>query len=338
MGETRKTTDFWGPEKEEHFNDSGDKVGETRFSTDWKGDRVQQHVDAHGNKTGETRGGSDWLGRDRAEHTDTDGNLVGTSRDETDWLGRSVQRHYDPSDEKVGETRHKTDWIGSPYKDHEGEYFKTHPSDRSKGGGASSPGYDSSAQGSTGSEQSTRSLGWIVWVLVIPVLLAIAWFVLPREASVTDATQVERDLVPSAIRHVLDTQYPGWSFPDISPEDKRECPQSNSQFFPGLVWGDFIGDGRRDYGVAIQRANQRLTLAFLSRGDRYKEFILSPAGWKMLDVVGKGSTVPVFPEGSNAEAGSRVLKKDALIGVGCQTSAVAFTYVDGEFRPFYMSD
>jgi hypothetical protein len=124
MSQTKKTTDWLGREKEEHFDDNGQKVGETRFSKTWLGNPRQEHFDAENNKIGETRAGSDLLGRDRAEHFDSNHNRVGTSRDERDWIGRPVQRHYDSSGTQVGETHRREDWIGRSYKEHQGEYFK----------------------------------------------------------------------------------------------------------------------------------------------------------------------------------------------------------------------
>lgn len=126
-GYTKKTTDWLGREKEEHFDTQGNKVGETKFTTDWLGRQVQEHFDSTGRKTGETKRGSDWLGRDRAEHFDERGIFVGYSRDDTDWLGRPVQRHYDTSGQEVGITHRVEDWLGRPLKEHEGEYFKARP-------------------------------------------------------------------------------------------------------------------------------------------------------------------------------------------------------------------
>jgi hypothetical protein len=61
-GTTKKTTDWLGREKEEHFDSSGNKIGETRFTKDWTGKTVQEHFNEDGEETGTTKAGSDWLG------------------------------------------------------------------------------------------------------------------------------------------------------------------------------------------------------------------------------------------------------------------------------------
>lgn len=123
-GHTIKTTDWLGREKEEHYDNSGNKIGETKFTSDWLGNSKQEHFNSEGNKTGETRKGSDWLGSDRAEHYDNEGKKVGYSKNETDWLGTPIQRHYNPSGENIGSSRGEEDWIGNHRKEHHGKYFK----------------------------------------------------------------------------------------------------------------------------------------------------------------------------------------------------------------------
>jgi len=102
-GYTKKTTDWLGREKEEHFDKSGEKVGETRFTTDW-------------------------LGNDRAEHFDARGHRTGYSKDESDWIGNPTQRHYDSKGHVAGETRRGENWLGRTRKEHRGDYFKGVPS------------------------------------------------------------------------------------------------------------------------------------------------------------------------------------------------------------------
>ena len=147
MGTTKKGSDWFGREIEEHFDDDGNKTGETRFTTDWLGNPVQEHFDEDGDKTGETRAGSDWLGNSRAEHFDTDGDRIGTSHNETTWLGEDVQRHYDAAGERVGETHSSTDWFGRPRKEHEGEFFKSHTSTEAVSSSAAYSGSSSSGEG-----------------------------------------------------------------------------------------------------------------------------------------------------------------------------------------------
>jgi len=41
---TKKETDFWGNEKEVHYED-GEKVGETKYRETFWGNKVQDHYD-----------------------------------------------------------------------------------------------------------------------------------------------------------------------------------------------------------------------------------------------------------------------------------------------------
>lgn len=138
--------------------------------------------------------------------------------------------------------------------------------------------------------------------------------------------------IPPAIRKILDVRYAGWFFPDVADEDRRTCRQPVPDFLPGLVYGDFDGDGFTDYGLAIQRGTKRYTLVFIARGKDFTSFAVEPSGWSILGVARKGTTVPRFGHGEI------LLKNDALIGMKCESSSVAYLYKDGEFTHFFMSD
>jgi hypothetical protein len=342
VGTTKKTTDWLGREKEIHYDDGGSKVGETRFTTDWRGRPVQEHFDDEGTKTGETKAGKDWLGRDRAEHYDNEKQRVGTSRNENDWLGRPVQRHYDTGANKVGETRRTEDWLGRPFKRHEGEYFKAH--DGVVSSGDTDYHYHDSPSGSVDSSSG----GIALFIVVIAAVTIFLW--VRNRAAVPSVTRYSNAVsypsgnsgdVPVAIRKILDAQYPGWTFPAVSGEDLRACRQPNRAFSPGLVWGDFDGDGATDYGVAIQRGGKRYTLVFLARGSGFAKYALDPSGWNILGVARRGSSLPrvgVDSRGDLVRESAVTVSRDTLIGIHCESSSVAFIYEDGRFRHFFMSD
>jgi hypothetical protein len=181
MGKTRKTTDWLGREKEEHFDDKGDKVGETRFKEDWLGNKVQEHFNSQDEKIAETRAGQDSLGRDRAEHFDVNHDRIGTSRNETDFTGNAIQRHYDKSGQRVGETRWKEDYLGRSIKQHEGEYFKT----RSVNDGSNAAGNRySNDHGSSPPQQPVKSSAFGKLIFVAIVMLLIIVFALLRNEAV----------------------------------------------------------------------------------------------------------------------------------------------------------
>ena len=359
MGKTTKTTDWLGREKEEHFNDAGEKSGETRFTTDWLGNRVQEHFNTENEKVGETKAGHDWLGRDRAEHFDHKHNRVGTSKNEEDWLGNDVQRHYNESRERVGETRYKEDWLGRSFKEHKGDYPKVERSRESSDFTSvhCASNYESSGAGPIPS--SKRSYGLLLFTAFVGFAVILGWIISERTSrEVTSQAQLPRpsdqlnhpirsshngDIrrIPLPIRKLLDREYPQWSFPQAPVEDLKECRQPNSQFLPGVVWGDFDGDGKLDYGLAIEQRRKIYTLVFLAASTGYREFSLKPSGWTILGVEPRGSTLPrvgVGADGAFGEQQSVVVNRDTLIGIACSKSSVAYTYENNAFQYFFMTD
>lgn len=190
-GHTKKTTDFWGNEKEEHFDSSGNKVGETRFTTNLWGTSKQEHFDTSGRKTGETRRESGLFG-DKAVHYDSSGRTIGHSNDTTNLWNQPIQEHYDSSGTKVGTSRRGTDFFGRRRKEHEGTYFKAGTQSTgaatagpSGGWGGTLPTNQAARRATdpsgTASGRSTSGVSGSVvfWVLVIAVALiwsgASAW-------------------------------------------------------------------------------------------------------------------------------------------------------------------
>lgn len=158
---TKKETDFWGNEKEVHYED-GNKVGETKYRETFWGNKVQDHYDSSGNKTGETRR-EEGIFSDKAVHYDSEGEKTGYTKNDETLFGSKIQRHYDTSGHQVGKSHYEEGFLGGHKKVHDGEYFK--------GGGGG--GQSSSDSGSSyGDSSSTSGLG-----LVVVVFIFIAIFV-----------------------------------------------------------------------------------------------------------------------------------------------------------------
>lgn len=157
---TKKETDFWGNEKEVHYED-GKKVGETKFWETFWGNKVQDHYDASGNKTGETRREKGFFG-DKAVHYDSDENKVGYSKDDTTFFGDKIQRHYDTTGHQVGKTHYEEGFFGGHRKVHEGEYFKSGASEAE-----SSSSYSGGGGGYSGGSSSSSSLGFGTFIFII---------------------------------------------------------------------------------------------------------------------------------------------------------------------------
>lgn len=109
---TRYTKDWLGRPKQEHFDETGEKVGESRQDTDWLGQPKMVHRDAGGNVVGESKPETDWLGNPKTVHTDADGTRTGESVPGTDWLGTPTTVHKDADGNVIGESREETDILG----------------------------------------------------------------------------------------------------------------------------------------------------------------------------------------------------------------------------------
>jgi len=109
---TRHTSDWFGRPKQEHFDETGQKIGESRPDTDWLGQPKMVHEDAEGNVVGESKPDTDWLGNPKTVHTDADGDFTGESKPDTDWLGQPKTVHTDADGNVIGESREETDVFG----------------------------------------------------------------------------------------------------------------------------------------------------------------------------------------------------------------------------------
>ncbi|MBZ5726476.1 MAG: hypothetical protein LAP87_15930 [Acidobacteriia bacterium] len=118
---TRYSSDWLGRPKQEHFDNTGEKVGESKPDTDWLGRPKMVHTDAQGNKTGESKPDRDWLGNPKTVHTDAAGNKNGESKPDTDWLGGPKTVHTDAEGNVIGESREETDLLGRPKTVHYGK-------------------------------------------------------------------------------------------------------------------------------------------------------------------------------------------------------------------------
>jgi hypothetical protein len=111
---TRSTTDWFGRPKEEHFDETGQKIGESRPGTDWLGQPKMVHKDTEGTIVSESRADTDWLGNPKTVHTDAEGIRIGESVPDTSWFGTPKAVHLDADGNVIGESREETDILGRP--------------------------------------------------------------------------------------------------------------------------------------------------------------------------------------------------------------------------------
>ena len=168
---TKKETDFWGNEKEVHYED-GKKVGETRFRETFWGNKVQDHYDASGNKIGETRKEEGLFG-DKAVHYDADKNKIGYTKDDKTFFGNKIQRHYDKSGKQVGKSHYEEGIFGGHKKVHEGRYFKAGKEDSKEIASVNYTAYDSTSY-SSDSSKVTQGNSSFTWWHSLFILIAIS--------------------------------------------------------------------------------------------------------------------------------------------------------------------
>jgi hypothetical protein len=191
-----------------------------------------------------------------------------------------------------------------------------------------------------GEEQLVVTKGSAGWVIVSELEVQAA------AGAGPDGNSPSSNPVPDAIKSILDRDYPGWTPALSSDDDIQRCKQPNSAFQYWFVWGDFDGDGIRDYAAEITQTGNVSVIVFLSRDEGFQSQIIDrfanpKRGWGVLGVADKGTTILDLSEGSNGalNAQKRKLDTDALLGIGCETSAVAYIYSrSGTFERVFVQD
>lgn len=181
MGYTKKETDFWGNEKEVHYDDNNKKVGETKYRETFFGNKVQDHYNTDGEKVGETRK-EEGLFSDRAAHYDREGNRTGYTKDDSTLFGDKIQRHHDIDGKQVGKSHYEDRLFSGKRKVHKGEYFKGSTS------GDTSASYSSSYTPTSEGNGSGVAVGLLV---IIGVLIAL-WFGFQTNTESTHKTQTPK--------------------------------------------------------------------------------------------------------------------------------------------------
>lgn len=108
--------------------------------------------------------------------------------------------------------------------------------------------------------------------------------------------------LPLPIKVLLNGNFPGWSFPEVSEDDcyaVREC--GGLEAYAQMIKGDFNDDGLMDYAVLIQRsaeANDKGVakplivdiVAFFRKTGGYKMYPVSSEGGSALILMRKGES------------------------------------------------
>jgi hypothetical protein len=130
--------------------------------------------------------------------------------------------------------------------------------------------------------------------------------------------------LPSGVKNYLKKNYPDW-------ETTKGCFAESKSF----VSGDFNGDGKLDYAIAINKDNRDYTLALIAAGKSYKAHDLrgithdeSGQAAANLGVYRKGETVS---GNEDTQSKSFRLKTDAISIADCDAYSEVFYWDKGKF-------
>ena len=156
-------------------------------------------------------------------------------------------------------------------------------------------------------------------------------------AAAVASAQTPADL-PSPLRAALDREYRSWSFGIVTPEVLRNF--RGKPLFPNLIFGDFDGDGSRDYAVKIayteKAARVQRIIVFLHRGKDFLPHVLDTAPENSITylwLAAKGTNG--FDHESEKEF---VYQNDAVTLVFDEKAAVSYIYEGGKFRSVITAD
>lgn len=152
--------------------------------------------------------------------------------------------------------------------------------------------------------------------------------------------QAQAPQLPSAIRARLDTEYPGWKLAEVSPGAYEDYRYHRFRVRPNLIWGDFDGDGKRDYAVAIEHPGhlrpELVVIAFLRRGRSFHSYTLEASA--------ASPTTYLWPHSQGEKGFDFNLNKyfvyahDAVGVAYGEVAGVSYLFEHGAFRKIVSSD
>jgi hypothetical protein len=167
---------------------------------------------------------------------------------------------------------------------------------------------------------------------------AFAWGLSLISLALVQAQQ-DAIVLPDEILAILDHEYHTWNLVDNSAVLQelvlRGMNLDTLECHPNLVCGDFDGDGRLDYAAYVQASageNKRMILAFLRRGESYRQYLLG-RGSDYIWLVRRGARQYDYDTGKHFRQ-----KHDAIIDVTIEKGAITYVYENGGFREIITSD
>jgi hypothetical protein len=87
------------------------------------------------------------------------------------------------------------------------------------------------------------------------------------------------DKLPTEVRAILNKNFKGWKFSTIIEDIYRFYESDTLKGFPNFVWGDFDGNGEKDYAIKITMTDtsgsRDVVVAFLKTKSKYSYFVLT---------------------------------------------------------------
>lgn len=153
--------------------------------------------------------------------------------------------------------------------------------------------------------------------------------------------------VPHEVMAILDNEYAGWSLVDnfsvLREPVLSYLNLDTSKSHPNLVWGDFNGDGKRDYAVFVERKTasgekERFLVAFLRCGTSFQMHLLERAVYPAQI----GDYIWLARKGSRYYDYDREryfrLEHDGIQAVVIEKAAVTYIFQNGRFQGIITAD
>lgn len=150
--------------------------------------------------------------------------------------------------------------------------------------------------------------------------------------------------LPLPIKVLLNRNFPGWSFPEVSEDDCYTVRENGgAEAYAQLIKGDFNDDGRVDYAVLIQQGAEAddkgavkpliiKIVAFFRKPDGYKMHQVTSEGGSCLMLMGKGGSDYDY------EAQRHFTYPRDAIFAGWGMGGMSYLYENGRFREIITSD
>jgi hypothetical protein len=154
--------------------------------------------------------------------------------------------------------------------------------------------------------------------------------------------KIDDPKLPEEIKAWLDQNVSAWKLtPIITKEVRDRHSKEGVDYAESFIWGDFDGDGQRDYVVGVNHPGPngefQMEFAFLHRANRYEQRQLTSARAPDLkpdlDIAKKGSSFTEYQTNKKVECLNDCIRIVPQAGV-----KALFRYENGDFRLIYTID